>query len=100
MAQAAMTVRMDQNVKSQFEELCDQFGMSINTAFNIFVHAVVNSRRIPFEICEGKDIARKEARRAFMAIREEVALRNEPELSLSEINAEIKASRLERKNHK
>ena len=40
MAQSAVTVRIDSEMKSQFDELCAQFGMSVNTAFNIFVNAV------------------------------------------------------------
>ncbi len=50
MAQSAVTVRIDSDIKSQFDELCNQFGMSVNTAFNIFVKAVVRSRSIPFTI--------------------------------------------------
>ena len=34
MAQAAMTVRMDNQQKAQFDKLCEQFGMSANTAIN------------------------------------------------------------------
>ena len=45
-----MTVRMDAGIKAQFEELCSQFGMSVNTAMNIFANAVVRKRKIPFEI--------------------------------------------------
>ena len=40
MAQTAMTVRMDNQQKAQFDKLCEQFGMSANTAINIFVKAV------------------------------------------------------------
>ena len=86
---------MDQDLKSRFEELCDQFGMSINTAFNIFAHAVVNTRSIPFEICDSKTTASRDALRAFHAIRQQVAQRNEPEWTLDEINAEISAARRE-----
>ena len=50
MAQSAVTVRIDSEIKSQFDELCEQFGMSANTAFNIFVKAVIRSRSIPFTI--------------------------------------------------
>jgi len=31
MAQTAMTVRMDNQQKAQFDKLCEQFGMSANT---------------------------------------------------------------------
>ena len=29
MAQTAMTVRVDDNIKKQFDALCEQFGMSV-----------------------------------------------------------------------
>ena len=50
MAQVSMTVRLDSKLKAAFDDLCAQFGMSANTAMNIFVNAVVRGRRIPFEI--------------------------------------------------
>ena len=50
MAQSAVTVRIDSDLKTQFDALCEQFGMSANTAFNIFVKAVIRSRSIPFAI--------------------------------------------------
>ena len=36
MSQTAFTVRMDAEVKKRFDELCKDFGMSANTAFNMF----------------------------------------------------------------
>lgn len=36
MAQVSMTVRMDSQLKQSFDALCSQFGMSANTAMNIF----------------------------------------------------------------
>ena len=50
MAQVSMTVRMDSQLKQNFDALCQQFGMSANTAMNIFANAVVMYRKIPFEI--------------------------------------------------
>ena len=50
MGQAAVTIRMDADIKRQFDALCQDFGMSANTAFNIFARSVVRSRSIPFEI--------------------------------------------------
>lgn len=50
MAQVSMTVRMDSQLKQSFDALCSQFGMSANTAMNIFANAVVVYRKIPFEI--------------------------------------------------
>ena len=50
MAQTAFTVRMDADVKKRFDELCKDFGMSSNTAFNMFARAVIKSERIPFDV--------------------------------------------------
>lgn len=33
-----------------FDSLCEEFGMSTNTSFNIYVRQVIRSRRIPFAI--------------------------------------------------
>ena len=41
MAQVSMTVRMDSQLKQMFDSLCAQFGMSANTAMNVFAKAVV-----------------------------------------------------------
>ena len=90
MAQSAVTVRMDSEMKTQFDALCEQFGMSANTAFNIFVKAVIRSRSIPFAI-KGSPSASD----LFMQQRSTVELSQEPELSLEEINEEIRAAREE-----
>ena len=55
MAQTSMTVRLDNKQKAIFDELCAQFGMSANTAINIFVKAVIRSKSIPFPIQAGEN---------------------------------------------
>ncbi len=83
-------------MKSQFDELCNKFGMSVNTAFNIFVNAVVRSRSIPFAI-KADRVERSSALDLFMKQRKVVESSSEPEMSLEEINAEIRAAREERR---
>ena len=56
MTQVSMTVRMDSQLKSMFDKLCEEFGMSANTAMNVFAKAVVQRRRIPFEIKAGEQV--------------------------------------------
>ncbi len=34
----------------EFEEICEDMGMSISTVFNIFAKKVIRERKIPFEI--------------------------------------------------
>jgi len=99
MAQQAITVRLDSQMKSQFDALCEKFGMSANTAINIFVNAVVRSRSIPFSITatDEKEESRQKAIKAFESIRQRAEASAEPEMTLDEINEEIRLAREERK---
>lgn len=66
MAQTSMTVRMDNQQKAMFDKLCEQFGMSANTAINIFVRTVIRTKSIPFDIkAESEEDAREKAKAAF-----------------------------------
>lgn len=96
MATATMTVRLDPQVKKQFDALCQQFGMSSNTAINVFVNQVVRSRSIPFTVtadAADNDIVRERALAAFECQREKADRGETPDLTLEEINAEIKEAR-------
>ena len=50
MAQTNVSIRMDENLKKQFDAFCSEIGMSMTTAFCVFAKTVVRERRIPFEI--------------------------------------------------
>lgn len=50
MAQATFSIRMDDKLKKEFDEVLDEMGMNTTTAFNIFARTVVREKRIPFEI--------------------------------------------------
>ena len=95
MPQSAMTVRLDSQMKSRFDELCSKFGMSANTAINVFVNAVVRTQSIPFSITTAESSSDR-AKKAFERIRQSIDP-NEPEMTLDEINEEIRLARAERK---
>ncbi len=98
MSQATISIRVDQTLKKNFDLLCEVFGLSTTAAFNIFMKAVVRERRIPFEIrADNLDSSRQKAMDAFDAMRQSVAEAGLPQMSLEEINAEIKAARDERR---
>jgi len=50
MANTNINIRMDADLKRQFEAFCADMGMSMTTAFNIFARKAVREYRIPFEI--------------------------------------------------
>lgn len=94
MAQSAFTIRLDSDLKSSFEKLCSEFGMSSNTAFNIFVRAVVRNKSIPFKIeSKSQETSLTDGKNAFMQMRKIVEKNGLSSMSLQEINDEIKATR-------
>ena len=94
MAQTATTIRMDSDLKAEFDRLCDEFGMSANTAFNIYAKTVVRQRRIPFQIeADPTDEVMERGRKAFYELRRIAAENGTAGMSLEEINEEIRLAR-------
>lgn len=93
-----MTVRMDSNLKQSFDALCNEFGLSANAAMNVFAKAVVMYRKIPFEIKapEADNLIKSLA--AFKKIRKMAENGQLPDMTLDEINEEIRLAREERAN--
>ena len=56
MAQTSINIRMDEDLKKQFDAFCSDIGMSMSTAFCVFAKTAVRERRIPFEISAEKDL--------------------------------------------
>lgn len=50
MSQSSLSIRMDENLKREFSALCDSIGMTMSTAFCIFVKKSVAEQRIPFDV--------------------------------------------------
>ena len=50
MAQAMVNFRMDEELKKNMEQICQDMGMSMTTAFTIFAKKVTREKRIPFEV--------------------------------------------------
>lgn len=98
MAQATFSVRMDEDLKKDFDILCSDFGMNTTTAFNIFARAVVRERRIPFEIkaLPQENVTRESALAAFVTMREQAETSGLQDMSLNEINEEIHQARMAR----
>ena len=50
MANVNVTIRMDEQLKKQAEELFSDFGLSFNAALTMFVKQAVREQRIPTDI--------------------------------------------------
>jgi DNA-damage-inducible protein J len=55
MAQTTFSVRMDADVKRQFDDFCSRVGMTASTAFNMFARAVLREKRLPFDVTTEAD---------------------------------------------
>ena len=73
MSTANLTVRIDTSVKSEAEKLFEDLGMSISTAFNIFLRQAVRAQAIPFTISRGIT-----NRMTLTAMREAEQIANDP----------------------
>ncbi len=50
MAMTNVNIRMDEATKIAFDKFCEEIGLSVSAAFNIFAKTVVREQRIPFEL--------------------------------------------------
>ena len=50
MAQTNINIRMDEELKKQFDKCCSDIGMTMTTAICVFAKMAVKEQRIPFEI--------------------------------------------------
>lgn len=55
MAQTNISIRMDEDLKREFDSFCSDIGMSMTTAFCVFAKKAVRERRIPFDITADND---------------------------------------------
>ncbi len=50
MAQATLSIRVDSQLKKDFDYFCQDVGMNMTTALSVFMKQAVRENRIPFEI--------------------------------------------------
>ncbi|MBO4711205.1 type II toxin-antitoxin system RelB/DinJ family antitoxin [bacterium] len=50
MAQTLVNFRMDEELKHNMEQTCQELGMNMTTAFTIFAKKMTREKRIPFEV--------------------------------------------------
>ena len=45
-----VSVRMDENLKRDFDEICNELGLSMTTAITMLAKKMTREKRIPFEL--------------------------------------------------
>lgn len=73
MSTTNITIRMDEELKKQAEELFSDLGLNMTSAFTIFAKQAVRQQRIPFSL--SRDIPNAET---IAAIEETTRIANDP----------------------
>lgn len=50
MSQLLLTIRMDEDLKSEFDHTCKELGLTMSAAITIFAKTVCREQCIPFQI--------------------------------------------------
>ena len=78
MATTTVSFRMDSDLKKEFEEFCDDVGLTMTTAFTVFVKKALREYRIPFDV--SGDIPNEETLAAFDEVEQ---MKKDPSLGKS-----------------
>ena len=99
-----LSIRIDRGLKDEADHIFNKMGMSITTAITIFIRQAVRQKKIPFEIALDADansnISLADARAAAERIWENAEKNGTADMSMEDIDAEIRAARRERKARK
>ena len=88
--------RCDKALREDCVAIYEALGMDLNTAFRMFMERTRIVRGLPFPaVLPADHMTSAEARNAIEALRQEAS--DLPEISLEEINEEIRTARAERK---
>ena len=96
MAQTTMNIRIDEDVKREFDDFCSKVGINPSVAVNMFARAVLRERRIPFEITDDALLDannRKAFGNAFRVVQATPRTNGAGDLTMDDINAEIASYR-------
>ena len=89
MTQTNVNIRMDEDLKREFDSLCKDLGMSMTTAFTIFAKAAVRKQGIPFEITRNIPSAE-----TIAAIEEAEAMAKDPSLGKAYTDIDVMIAEL------
>jgi len=91
-----VTIRMDKEIKREFEIFCDNVGINITTAFNMFVKATLRTRELPFVVTDvGMQIQAENDVSTGDEVYEDPALKSAIEIAIDA--GQISTSLLQRK---
>lgn len=70
MPSVSVTIRIDEDLKKDFERTLDDIGLTTTAAFTVFAKAVAKQHRIPFELVADPFWSKKNQERLRHAMRQ------------------------------
>lgn len=50
MALTDVSIQIEESIKTKFEDFCEELGLSMTSAINLFMKTVIREQKIPFEL--------------------------------------------------
>lgn len=91
-----LSVRVDENVKREFENVLFDLGMNSSTAINIFMRMVIKENGLPFNVTANTKSDFAEGKEAIKAMRQRSKDNGTANMSMDDIDAEIAQTRIEK----
>jgi DNA-damage-inducible protein J len=97
MSTVNVTVRVDKDEKREFDVFCNNVGVNMTSAVNMFIKAVLRTRQFPFTVTDLPEnkLVMAQAKDALRAMQDQSAANGLSEMTMGEIDAEIAAARRE-----
>ncbi len=94
-----LTIRVDEKTKRDFDAFCEDVGMNMTTAFNLYMKAVLRTRQLPFIITDivSDTSVRQALKQAFNDAQRQSVVNGTDKMTMEEIDAEIAAYRQEKR---
>lgn len=81
---STLSIRMDSDLKNQFDSFCEEIGLSMSACMNIFARKAVNENRIPFIV--GNELPNKET---LEALEEVKLMKKDPSIGKSYYDVDL-----------
>jgi DNA-damage-inducible protein J len=98
-----VTIRVDEETKREFDAFCENVGMNITTALNMYMKAVLRTRQLPFPVTDikqsGQTQAKESLKEAFRVAQIQSIINCTDKMSMNEIDDEIAAYRQEKRKN-
>ncbi len=96
-----VTIRVDEETKREFDSFCENVGMNLTTALNMYMKAVLRTRQLPFtvtDITTEQHRARQSLKQILRLMQDDSVKNGTDAMTMEQIDAEIAEYRREKRS--